>query len=131
MKPTNKEIAAAWDRLKDSGHEGDHLVPIKATAAKNPRDVVSLRLGREELREIERAAASANANVSEFIRTAALDKARILAGTSDEASSPAVKLLEARLRRAMKLLTELQGELNGTAAVGPKPRRARSVRKSA
>jgi uncharacterized protein (DUF1778 family) len=104
----------AWDSLKDSGHELDGLVEVKAKISKNPRDVISLRVAREELREIEGGAAAANENVSQFIRDAALARARLVAGAPLAESAPdELKSLRERLHTARELVDELNAALAG------------------
>jgi hypothetical protein len=73
---SNKELAEEFDTKKDTGHELDGFELVTATVAKNPRHVVSTRLASAELREIEDAAEAIGENVSEFIRSAALERAR-------------------------------------------------------
>src|SRR5690606_5498853 len=68
--------AEEMDALKDSGHELDGLTRVTARVSRNPRDVVSVRMGAEELSEIVAAAGAVEQNVSEFIRKAALRRAR-------------------------------------------------------
>lgn len=49
---------------------------VKVRVARNLRNVYSLRIGADELDEIADAAEAEGQNVSEFIRNAAIDRAR-------------------------------------------------------
>ena len=62
------------DELKDTGREFDGLEPVRGRVAKEVRSVVSLRLSASEFAEISEVAGK---NVSDFIRRAALEKARL------------------------------------------------------
>lgn len=49
---------------------------------KNPRAVVSVAFPRDDFRKVSEAAGASDMKVSEFIRTAALERAERVAGTS-------------------------------------------------
>jgi hypothetical protein len=70
-----KQAAEEMDALKDSGHEMDGLVEVKAVVAAEPGEVVLLRLKSRELTLLESAAQQAGENVADFIRTAAIERA--------------------------------------------------------
>src|SRR5262245_58780980 len=99
MNERDRAEAVRLDALKDTGREIDGYERISARIAKNPRATISLRLSVDDLREIE---AAAGGNLSEFMRTAALEKARLLArGVSDsEVSAAMVALLSGQVSRA-------------------------------
>ena len=67
---------ARLDSLKDTDHELDGAVRVKAQISRTQRDVLSLRIGADELTEVAAAASSKGQTVSEFIRDAALTQAR-------------------------------------------------------
>src|SRR5712691_7250562 len=71
-----KALANEIDLLKDSGHEFDGLVRVNAKVAKNPRSILTFEMSMKEHVEIERAATAIGMRVDEFIREAALNRAR-------------------------------------------------------
>lgn len=74
--PEYEAEIARLDALKDTGHELDGAVRVKATFGNSQRGVFSLRIGSDELTEIIHAAKARGQNVSDFIRTVALREAR-------------------------------------------------------
>lgn len=76
MSGDKKALAEELDKRKDSGHELDGFRLVGRLSPRQPRAVVSVRLGASELQEITGAAQVYGQNVSEFIREAALREAR-------------------------------------------------------
>ena len=71
-----KAAAEAMDKAFEEGLDPSTLPSVKAVVSKNRTDLVALRLRSDELVEIDRAAAARGQNLSEFMREAALDRAR-------------------------------------------------------
>src|SRR4051794_19941283 len=77
MSPDDYKAAATeMERTLDGGLDPARLKRVTAKVAKNRTDLVALRLRSDELAEIDRAATANGQNLSEFMREAALDKAR-------------------------------------------------------
>jgi len=116
---TNDWRAAAeeMDALKDSGREMDGLVRVDAIVSKNPRAVVSVRMSPDELGEIAASAGAIDQNVSEFIREAALSRARDVKAGADQARRILAEYLPTRYRPDMSdeevqtLVREVRGAL--------------------
>jgi uncharacterized protein (DUF1778 family) len=89
------------DTLKDSGREMDGLVRVSAKVSKNPRAVVSVRMSPDELSEISKGAGAIDENVSEFIREAALRRARDVMAGADQARRTLAEYLPTRYRADM------------------------------
>jgi uncharacterized protein (DUF1778 family) len=105
------------DALKDSGREMDGLVRVNAKVSKNPRAVVSVRMSPEELSEISKGAGAIDESVSEFIREAALRRARDVMAGADQARRALAEYLPTRYRADMTdekvqaLMREVRGAL--------------------
>jgi len=78
--------------------------------------VFQLRIDPSELTEIAQASFANGGNVSEFFRTAALDKARAMAGRP----GPSADELTKALAKVKALVDELQAELASVSATAPK-----------
>lgn len=76
MKESEAELIKRLEALKDTGRELDGFERVEARTSKSPRAVFSLRIGGDELEEIEAAAIAIDQNIGEFIRQAALLRAR-------------------------------------------------------
>ena len=96
-----REAAAEMDALKDTGRELEGLVRVNAKVSKNPRAVVSVRMSPNELSDIATAAGTIDQNVSEFIREAALQRARDVKAGADHARTVLAEYLPARYRPEM------------------------------
>ena len=62
--------AEEMDTLKDSGHELDGLVRVKAKVAKNPREVIVFELDTTAFLELLEAANAVGLEVDDFVRGA-------------------------------------------------------------
>ena len=105
MNKSERELREELDRLKDTDRELEGFVRIEGQSSKSPRAVLSLRMGSHELTEVEAAAAALGINVSEFIRGAALMRAR---DVNDGAS--AVQDVKAKARELSEALQRLYGK---------------------
>jgi uncharacterized protein (DUF1778 family) len=72
-----------------------------------------MRIAGADLDEIARAAFASGGNVSEFVRSAALEKARALLG---DAPPTTAEMLKKKLEEAQRLLDELQKQLPASNA---------------
>jgi uncharacterized protein (DUF1778 family) len=70
------------DSLKDTDRELEGFQRIESQSKPTPRAVFSMRIGRNELEEIEAASHLVGKNMGEFIRDAALQHARLVVGGS-------------------------------------------------
>jgi len=77
-RDAEKTIRDNLEARKGSGHELDGFTRIEAKVSSKPRAVFSLRIGADELEEIEAAAGAGGQNIGEFIREAALLRARLV-----------------------------------------------------
>ncbi len=99
------DLAKAYEDAKDAGTELKGLVPVKARKTRRAESVYSLRLTMAEMRVLSTAAANEGVKLSEFIRTAAMERAQ-----GKEASSAIAPILEQlqELREANQaILTEI------------------------
>ena len=69
-------LAKAYDDAKDAGTALEGLVPVKARKTRRAESVYSLRLTMAEMRVLSTAAANEGVKLSEFIRTAAMERAQ-------------------------------------------------------
>jgi hypothetical protein len=68
--------AEEMDALKDSGREFEGLERVNAKVSKTPRDVIVLEMSSAEFSEVVEAARNLDQPVDDFIRSAAVAKAR-------------------------------------------------------
>ena len=86
----------------------------KLTPAKPGEGVVfQLRIGGSDLDEIVDAAYAVDGNVSEFFRSAALEKARALSGITPPTTA---EMLKKKLAEAQKLVDDLSKQIPASAA---------------
>jgi hypothetical protein len=88
---------------------GRALTPAKPGEAL----VFQLRISGEDLHEISAAAVANGGNVSEFFRSAALEKARALSGVTPPTTP---EMLKKKLAEAQKLVDELSKQIPASAA---------------
>jgi len=105
MSESERELREHLDSLKDTGHELDGFERVEGRSGRKPRAVLSLRIGSEELTEIEQAAAALDINVSEFIRGAALMRACDINGDPS-----AVQDVKAKARELNEAVQRLYGK---------------------
>ena len=101
---TEEELAEyLYEHREDESLWGDKSYPL--TPAKPGEGLVwSMRISGKDLDEIADAAHGSRTNVSEFFRSAALEKARALSGV-EPPTTP--RLLKKKLAEAQKLVDEL------------------------
>ena len=73
----------------------------------------SMRISGDDLHEISTAAIANGGNVSEFFRSAALEKARALSGVTPPTTA---EMLKKKLAEAQKLVDELSKQIPASAA---------------
>jgi len=77
MNDRYRQAAEEMDALKDTGREMEGLGdPVPARVKKNADSVFSLRLSKDDLKELQEAAQRKGLKVSEVIRRGALEYAR-------------------------------------------------------
>lgn len=115
---SDKKLAEEIDKLKGTGHELDGYVPVEGPTVKNPRAVLSIRMGNDELDQIEAKANEIGVNVSEFIRTAALQRAQEDAHWQSLTSSTVTRLL-GEVQSLTDSLEGIQDALNDAFLAAP------------
>jgi hypothetical protein len=103
------EAAAEMDALKDTGHEMDGLVPVRATVDPNFGIVFSVRFSQDEMEALHLAADTKGVKLSEIIRAGALKEAR--GGSTGATTAKAMKAARKELRSAQRALEKTAEEL--------------------
>ena len=111
-----KAAAKEMDRAVEEGFDPSTLPRVTAHVSKNRTDLVALRLRSDELVEIDNAAAARGQNLSEFMRDAALDRAR---------SSQSLPVMSPGLAGAIDQVVKLYSEAQRQAS---RPRRSGRAR---
>ena len=103
MNNRYRKAAEEMDALKDSGRELEGLGdPVPALVKKNTDSVFSLRLSKDDLRELQEAAQRKGLKISEVIRRGALEYAR-----RDEDTPHAVAEVKQKVRELTDAISRL------------------------
>ena|SRR5688572_30701801 len=110
---TEEELAEyLYEHREDESLWGTKSYPL--TPAKPGEGLVwSMRISGDDLHEISTAALANGGNVSEFFRSAALEKARALSGVTPPTTA---EMLKKKLAEAQKLVDELSKQIPASAA---------------